>query len=129
MTAEPAVLDLISAEPLAGPFQILTTPSPDVPSAGRTASAKEIERARKEFGNRKNLAYAKGGADEVPPRRKEKRKLTLSAGYDQATFNKLPLVERVVHTRAFVRDLTLLAREADAMVVSASSNVGRLAML
>ncbi|TNY21533.1 hypothetical protein DMC30DRAFT_196441 [Rhodotorula diobovata] len=53
----------------------------------------------------------------------------LSAGYTQAAFNALPMLERVVHTQAFVRDLTVLAREADAAVVSGASNVGRLAML
>jgi len=53
----------------------------------------------------------------------------LSAGYTQAAFNALPILERVVHTQAFVRDLTVLAREADAAVVSGASNVGRLAML
>ncbi|GAA5839851.1 hypothetical protein JCM9279_005186 [Rhodotorula babjevae] len=53
----------------------------------------------------------------------------LSAGYTQAAFNALPILERVVHTQAFVRDLTVLAKEADAAVVSGASNVGRLAML
>ncbi|GAA5988488.1 hypothetical protein JCM11641_007168 [Rhodosporidiobolus odoratus] len=53
----------------------------------------------------------------------------LSAGYTQAAFNALPLLERVVHTQAFVRDLTIIAREVDAAVVSGASNVGRLAML
>ncbi|GAA6042396.1 hypothetical protein JCM8097_004496 [Rhodosporidiobolus ruineniae] len=54
---------------------------------------------------------------------------SLTAGYLQSAFNALPLIERVTHTQAFVRDLTVIAREADAAVVSGASNVGRLAML
>ncbi|GAA5833651.1 hypothetical protein JCM11251_003194 [Rhodosporidiobolus azoricus] len=53
----------------------------------------------------------------------------LSTGYLQSAFNALPLLERVVHTQAFVRDLTIIAREVDAAVVSGASNVGRLGML
>lgn len=55
--------------------------------------------------------------------------LTLDVGYTQQAFNALPLLERVAHTQAFVRDLTVLVNEADAAVVSGASNVGRLAML
>lgn len=87
-------------------------------------SEEEIKRRREEFEGRVVGAYAREGDGK---RRKEKRASTstsspgIAAGYDQATFNSLPLVERVLHTRAFVRDLTLLARDADAFVVSGES--------
>ena len=51
------------------------------------------------------------------------------SGFNHRAFDQLPLVERVAHTRAFVRDLTLLVKEADAMIVSTASSAGRLAML
>ncbi|GAA5918547.1 hypothetical protein JCM6882_009764 [Rhodosporidiobolus microsporus] len=97
----------------------------------------------------KMVKLAKGGAAAVEGGRKKKVKrgaaagdsssssspaapaadLSSSGGYVQASFNALPLLERVVHTQAFVRDLTIIAREVDAAVVSGASNVGRLAML
>lgn len=121
MTAEPEVFTSIAAEPLAAPYRILSTPPPSLASSSEKASADEIKNARKEFGDRKPVAYGRKGREEDGAQRREKRELGLSAGYDQATFNLLPLRERVTHTRAFVRDLTLLAKHADAFVVSGKS--------
>lgn len=121
MTAEPGILTSIAAEPLAAPYRILSTPPPSIASSTERASADDIKNARKEFRDRKLVAYGRKGDEKEEPRRKEKRGLGLSAGYDQATFNLLPLRERVTHTRAFVRDLTLLAKHADAFVVSGKS--------
>lgn len=48
---------------------------------------------------------------------------------NETAFNRLPLPSRVAATRQFVRDLTFLSRRADALVVTGSSNVGRLLMM
>ena len=48
---------------------------------------------------------------------------------NETAFNRLPLPSRIAATRQFVRDLTFLSRRADALVVTGSSNVGRLLMM
>lgn len=55
----------------------------------------------------------------------------ISTLYEQneTAFNRLPLPSRIAATRQFVRDLTFLARRADALVITGSSNVGRLLMM
>ncbi|TNY20464.1 hypothetical protein DMC30DRAFT_447036 [Rhodotorula diobovata] len=53
----------------------------------------------------------------------------IPAGFNETGFNSLPLGSRIASSRLFVRDLTALARRADALVVTGSSNVGRLMML
>ncbi|BGP15376.1 hypothetical protein JCM10213v2_003344 [Rhodosporidiobolus nylandii] len=55
-----------------------------------------------------------------------KPKKEVPAGFNEATFNSLPLSTRLAQTRLFVRDLTVLAHRADALVMTGSSNVGRL---
>lgn len=158
ITAEPHVSSLIADIPLAGPFRVLETPPPDMKDGNEEGETRhrleeqmkaEGEAERKQGGPKayaaagggvvaaaanenegiKMVKLAKGGA-----RAKQRRAVVdpptkLSAGYNQAAFNALPLLERVVHTQAFVRDLTIIAREADAAVMSGASNVGRLAML
>ncbi|GAA5986322.1 hypothetical protein JCM10908_003703 [Rhodotorula pacifica] len=54
--------------------------------------------------------------------------LTLAAATPQneTSFNSLPLLSRISSTRSFIRDLTFCARRADAIVMTGSSNVGRL---
>lgn len=52
-----------------------------------------------------------------------------STAQNETGFNSLPLGSRIASSRLFVRDLTALARRADALVVTGSSNVGRLMML
>ncbi|BGP51988.1 hypothetical protein JCM10450v2_007959 [Rhodotorula kratochvilovae] len=149
VTAEPSIPALLrSSTPLSRPFELVQTPEPAVraPETKDEARARLAKQAaagagagsargkgRAKAGGPKAYGGAKGAkgvpkvvrraaeADAPPP--------DLSAGYTQAAFNALPLLERVVHTQAFVRDLTVLAREADAAVVSGASNVGRLAML
>ncbi|GAA5855540.1 hypothetical protein JCM9279_005114 [Rhodotorula babjevae] len=53
----------------------------------------------------------------------------IPAGFNETSFNSLPLAARISSARLFVRDLTVLARRSDALVVTGSSNVGRLMML
>ncbi|GAA5819989.1 hypothetical protein JCM3770_006815 [Rhodotorula araucariae] len=69
----------------------------------------------------KNPAHARGrgrgGESEIP------------AGFNELAFNSLPLASRVASARVFVRDLTVLAQRSDALVITGSSNVGRLMML
>lgn len=50
-------------------------------------------------------------------------------GFSETFHNKLPLAKRVGLARKFVRDLSLLAQESDGIVLTASSNVGRLMAL
>lgn len=50
-------------------------------------------------------------------------------GFSESFHNRLPLAKRVALARKFVRDLTVLARESDGVVLTASSNVGRLMAL
>lgn len=52
-----------------------------------------------------------------------------SCAQNEAAFNSLPLSSRIASARVFVRDVTVLARRSDALVVTGSSNVGRLMML
>ncbi|GAA5924744.1 hypothetical protein JCM3775_005459 [Rhodotorula graminis] len=53
----------------------------------------------------------------------------LEAGFDANVFRDAPLEHRIALTRPFLRDLTLLARESEALVVAQASNVGRLLTL
>ena len=53
----------------------------------------------------------------------------LDALQNEIEFNKLPLADRVALTRDFIRDVTVLSRRSDGLVMSASSNVGRLMAL
>ncbi|BGP20477.1 hypothetical protein JCM10213v2_008638 [Rhodosporidiobolus nylandii] len=160
ISAEPAIPELISRIPLAGPFRLLETPPPDVRTAGEGEGEGETEeRLRKQAEGERRAeekgegprayvaAPGSGGQGAAPPvakmlkqpaaaarkallaKRDSAPTPNLAAGYTQSAFNALPLLERIVHTQAFVRDLTVIAREADAAVVSAASNVGRLAML
>lgn len=50
-------------------------------------------------------------------------------GQSETSFNKLPVAQRIALTRTFVRDVTVLSSRADALVISGSSNVGRLMAL
>ncbi|GAA6018435.1 hypothetical protein JCM11491_006996 [Sporobolomyces phaffii] len=53
----------------------------------------------------------------------------IPAGFNENTFNSLPLETRIEQSQAFVRDVTLLSTRADALVITGSSNVGRLMCL
>ncbi|KAM0754857.1 hypothetical protein T439DRAFT_123657 [Meredithblackwellia eburnea MCA 4105] len=50
-------------------------------------------------------------------------------GFQSGQFPKLSLETRVTATKRFLRDLTVVGREADSIVFTGSSNVGRLAAL
>ncbi|KAL8281093.1 hypothetical protein RQP46_006451 [Phenoliferia psychrophenolica] len=54
---------------------------------------------------------------------------SILSSFDQETFNALPRNLRVTLTRYFLRDLTTLSLYADSFLVTASSNIGRLACL
>ncbi|GAA5964568.1 hypothetical protein JCM21900_001901 [Sporobolomyces salmonicolor] len=125
MTAELSVSALLAEIRLAQPFRIVQTPPPHMISEG---TGQEQAQAHGEGQGSGPKAYTSGAAAPAPS------PTDLAAGYTQSAFNALPLAERVAHTQAFVRDLTLLAftsagEGVDAMVVSGASNIGRLAML
>lgn len=48
---------------------------------------------------------------------------------NEISFNSMALSARVALTKTFVRDVSLLAEHADGLVLTASSNVGRLLLL
>lgn len=50
-------------------------------------------------------------------------------GFYEGEFNASPMPQRVANTRLFLRDLTAAARLADGLVLTGSSNVGRLLAL
>lgn len=52
-----------------------------------------------------------------------------AAGFDESVFNASPIQDRVSAAIQFLRDLTILASHADGIVITASSNVGRLLAL
>ncbi|TNY21929.1 hypothetical protein DMC30DRAFT_415576 [Rhodotorula diobovata] len=52
-----------------------------------------------------------------------------TTGFDATAFREAPLAQRIALTRPFLRDLTLLSRRADVLVLSQASNVGRLLTL
>lgn len=56
-------------------------------------------------------------------------KLFSRAGFEEDAFNRLSPDTRVAMTRTFLRDMTVLARESDGLVITGSSNVGRLMAL
>ncbi|POY73620.1 hypothetical protein BMF94_3154 [Rhodotorula taiwanensis] len=74
-----------------------------------------------------------GGVSEGKPSRAKRLRRShpdpIPAGFNEIEFNRLPLATRIENTRVFVRDLTFLARTADALVITGSSNVGRLLMM
>ncbi|GAA5865953.1 hypothetical protein JCM1840_003356 [Sporobolomyces johnsonii] len=140
MTAEPSISALLAEIPLAQPFRIVQTPPPHVLSEGEgqgkggdgRVRLEEAERAREQLGKAGSGPKAYAGGAPAPAPALTSSGTDLATGYTQSAFNALPLAERVAHTQAFVRDLTLLAASAegvDAMVVSGASNIGRLAML
>ena len=55
--------------------------------------------------------------------------IILGSPQNETSFNRMSLSARVALTKAFVRDITLLARHTDGLVLTASSNVGRLLLL
>ncbi|BGP11686.1 hypothetical protein JCM10049v2_007606 [Rhodotorula toruloides] len=145
ITAEPSIPSRLREEVrLADPWRVVQTPGVESQDEGGGAAE---ERLRKEggVGGGRPKAYAAAAAAAAdtgkmikivsPPSPLPRRRRSLDSGYTQQSFNALPLLSRVAHTQAFVRDLTLLARSGeeeegvDAAVVSGASNVGRLAML
>ncbi|GAA5989377.1 hypothetical protein JCM5350_005693 [Sporobolomyces pararoseus] len=54
---------------------------------------------------------------------------SIPAGFNEITFNSLPLSTRIQQSRKFVRDVTFLSTRCDALVITGSSNVGRLMSL
>ncbi|BGP35676.1 hypothetical protein JCM10296v2_007528 [Rhodotorula toruloides] len=155
ITAEPSIPARLRTEVrLADPWRVVQTPGVDVSDEGEGGERlrQQESEGKKEGkgggrGGGRPKAYAaagtKGGegakmvkvvaAPSTASPDQRFRKRSLDAGYTQQSFNALPLLSRVAHTQAFVRDLTLLAQAeeggVDAAVVSGASNVGRLAML
>ncbi|BGP54999.1 hypothetical protein JCM8202v2_002587 [Rhodotorula sphaerocarpa] len=93
--------------------------------AGREPVAVDVSEGTEERGRQRSLA-ARSGAGASGRRRNHAQ---IPPGFNETQFNRLPLPARIASTRAFVRDLTFLARNADALVVTGSSNVGRMLMV
>ena len=118
MTAEPGILKKLKSLPLAKFFKIVQTPPPSLEEETGVEGIKNLESR----GLPPPKAYSIEGGTTTDT--------SIGGGYLQSDFNLKPLQERISHTQTFVRDLTLLtSTEVDALVVSASSNIGRLAML
>ncbi|GAA5830810.1 hypothetical protein JCM11251_001082 [Rhodosporidiobolus azoricus] len=62
-------------------------------------------------------------------RRRVRMVKRLRSGFSAAGFRDSPLPLRIAQTRSFIRDLTFLARYSSALVLTESSNVGRLLTL
>lgn len=72
------------------------------------------------------------GTEPAPARGKEGKKADAwkgRGGFSETFHNRMPVAKRVAMARRFVRDLTVLGRESDGVVLTASSNVGRLMAL
>ncbi|KAK4705137.1 hypothetical protein P7C70_g1078, partial [Phenoliferia sp. Uapishka_3] len=71
------------------------------------------------------------GGDEELRRRgiEDEKPLKDGGGFNEITFNNLPLAQRIALTRTFVRDVSVLSTKSDGLVMSASSNVGRIMAL
>ncbi|GAA6017283.1 hypothetical protein JCM10207_003678 [Rhodosporidiobolus poonsookiae] len=63
---------------------------------------------------------------DVVVKQKAGETVEVPAGFNEQTFNALPLSTRRAGAQLFIRDLTILSRHADAIVMTGSSNVGRL---
>ncbi|GJN89519.1 hypothetical protein Rhopal_002506-T1 [Rhodotorula paludigena] len=98
---------------------------------GRRASAQEVIKALKHGHGRAHGEgrVAHGGMAGKAGGKRQGDGQELPAGFNEAAFNSLPLSSRIASARVFVRDVTVLARRSDALVVTGSSNVGRLMML
>ncbi|GAA5963153.1 hypothetical protein JCM3765_003626 [Sporobolomyces pararoseus] len=122
MTAEPRVLKDLSILPLSKFFKLVQTPEP--PPFSTTTTETEVRDESEPPPPPPPKAYSiEGGSSSAS-------KSLKVGGYLQSDFNSKPLQERIKHSQTFVRDLTLLTlSEMDALIVSASSNIGRLAML
>ncbi|KAM0747445.1 hypothetical protein T439DRAFT_89596 [Meredithblackwellia eburnea MCA 4105] len=66
-------------------------------------------------------------AEEINPQ--DDKPLKDGGGFNESAFNRLSLAQRIALTRTFVRDITFLTKRGDSLVMSASSNVGRLMAL
>lgn len=83
----------------------------------------DTKRARKRRQQKRGTSSQRRLRKRAIASRPRQRKRNLEGGlaetsYSQSIFNRHPLLERVLHTRALIRDLTLLTRYADAFVVS-----------
>ncbi|GAA5866589.1 hypothetical protein JCM8547_005468 [Rhodosporidiobolus lusitaniae] len=156
MSDDAAAVEAFRRHPLAKLFRIVGTadgaapsPPPPPPSLPPHQGGVEVEEDLPVDELKKRKA---GGMKRIVKGKKEKRELphpqhgrkpfrsgvkwhhaplqkTVPPGFNENTFNALPLASRVSSTQVFVRDLTVLAQEADAVVMTGSSNVGRLMVL
>ncbi|SCV72254.1 BQ2448_4948 [Microbotryum intermedium] len=147
MTAEAHVMSRLAKDSLLRPFTLAQPPAPGIASLKHVAHHKtESDKPQvpdwfKDIQGKTPSTYEKRASikddaestkESSPAKPEEGNKNPrpgLASGFSQSEFNRLPMLERVIHTRTFIRDLTLFSRDADAFIVSGSSNIGRLAML
>ncbi|KAK4046300.1 hypothetical protein OIV83_006174 [Microbotryomycetes sp. JL201] len=126
---DPRAYEAFRRQKLGKRFQIRNTPAPfaldkrnqgssDTTETPIASASPEKTKAQKERERKWRLIKRRklGGQDEPD-------------GFNERSFNSMKLDDRIAHTKTFVRDLTLLASQSDALVLTASSNVGRLLML
>lgn len=130
MTTEPRALQGLSSEPLLRNYRFDTT----IPSS---SDAKPVSQARIKIEKERvqaivALAQSRAGSEVEPTnigsedvllqqrwrRQRGAGSVISPSSHTQSSFNSQPVLERVLRTRALLRDLTLLVRHADAFVVS-----------
>ncbi|GAA6036117.1 hypothetical protein JCM8097_006624 [Rhodosporidiobolus ruineniae] len=150
MSDDPAAVEAFRQHPLGMFFRLVgtteaaapTVDTVEVPAAEETTAGGLFEEAKEDVGRRRlrkrgtskarRAKGAKRGGGSAPKKwhvAPQDLKEKIPAGFNEVTFNSLPLSTRLASTRLFVRDLTVLTRRADAIVMTGSSNVGRLMLL
>ncbi|GAA6059795.1 hypothetical protein JCM10212_003690 [Sporobolomyces blumeae] len=140
MSDDSGAVDQFQAHPLSTRFRVVGT-------ARSTASSRDGQRMAKVVLKKDKKAVEKRQVDRGPEgRRRPHWKIAqqakeaeqagpssggpdVPAGFNENTFNSLPLADRIAQSRDFVRDVTLLSTRSDALVITGSSNVGRLMAL
>ncbi|GEM08223.1 hypothetical protein Rt10032_c05g2240 [Rhodotorula toruloides] len=147
MSDDPNAVEAFRAHPMARRFRIVGTaqvePSPSSAERARKRARREVrqevmEKRRPDFAAGVGAGVphagtahvgAGGGAGHGRTHAVPKTKQKVPDGFNETAFNRLPLATRIASARIFVRDLTVLSSRADALIVTGSSNVGRLMML
>ncbi|GAA5956557.1 hypothetical protein JCM3765_003483 [Sporobolomyces pararoseus] len=143
------VIKKFKQHPLAIRFRILGTNSDDDTPSGLVEKEKEVEEERmvKVFVNRgkKKKMTKRSNVHDMMMRKNQKNRhhlqklvqqqqssnsnLMIPGGFNETSFNLLPISNRISQSRKFVRDVTFLSTRCDSLIITASSNVGRLMSL
>ncbi|KAK4057773.1 hypothetical protein OIO90_000992 [Microbotryomycetes sp. JL221] len=132
MSDDPEAYKVFERHVIGQRFRVVATPPPPPPShanvykrqpdTNSTAIAAPADFERAEALKKKEAKW----------RLIKRRKLGRRAdpeGFNERSFNLMTERDRIAQSKVFVRDVTLLSQDCDALVVTASSNVGRLLML